>query len=724
MNITLADFQRKAIHELMEGMCSEQRDIILKSCTGSGKTIILTHFMDEYQKLHPEVVFVWLTPGKGSLEEQSREKMERYIRGASTKRLSDVMAQGFKPGDMCFINWEKLTKKGNNALKDSERTNFLQHIEQAHDSYLGFVIVVDESHQNDTVKADDIIGFFGAQKIIHCSATPKLLPGAFVVNIPEEAVISEGLIKKMLIINEDFPPSINVDDQVSYLLEQALKKRRQLHMAYLKRKVSVNPLIIVQIPNKSELLLDQVERYYESQNITYENNLLAVWLADKKQNLEDIDKNASEPIVVIIKQAVATGWDCPRAQILVKLRDNMSETFEIQTIGRIRRMPEAKHYQDDLLDSCYLYTLDEKFSEGVRKGLGKGALEAVKLFLKAEHRDFSLICEKTTSVPFPGDALFMLNRIGEYYEAHYSLPSESADKTCLESAGYSFSMDIVDTTKSGSVSVLNQHMFNDLNQITIYEKLDTHKHGREYHHSVSEIGLKLGLSYNTMNAMIQRLFCNKLLKLEIRSLYAFVINNKRLLMQDFAAAMAGDGLSRKFPANTVIEELFYIPQEAAVTYDAYAKTQTVMHKNVYRGYLSSAEPRSPSEKAFEQYCERSEHVLWFYKNGAVGEGYFSIVCEDHLGRQKLLYPDYIVGAADGHIWIVETKDGFSKSGGSEDNDKYSGKKLAFLKAYLDKHGLSGGIVRQNKEDMELYICMEHYRDDISGKEWELVSRYF
>ena len=38
----------------------------------------------------------------------------------------------------------------------------------------------------------------------------------------------------------------------------------------------------------------------------------------------------------------------------------MDETFEIQTIGRIRRMPEAKHYENDLLDSCYLYTLDEK----------------------------------------------------------------------------------------------------------------------------------------------------------------------------------------------------------------------------------------------------------------------------------------------------------------------------------------------------------------------------
>lgn len=74
MNITLANFQLKAISDLMEGMLSDKREIILKSCTGSGKTIILTHFMYEYVKGNPNTVFVWLTPGKGGLEEQSKEK--------------------------------------------------------------------------------------------------------------------------------------------------------------------------------------------------------------------------------------------------------------------------------------------------------------------------------------------------------------------------------------------------------------------------------------------------------------------------------------------------------------------------------------------------------------------------------------------------------------------------------------------------------------------------
>ena len=76
---------------------------------------------------NPSAAFVWLTPGKGELEEQSKAKMDRYCHNASTKTLADVMAGGFAAGDAVFVNWEKL-KPGANALKDSERTNFVEWV--------------------------------------------------------------------------------------------------------------------------------------------------------------------------------------------------------------------------------------------------------------------------------------------------------------------------------------------------------------------------------------------------------------------------------------------------------------------------------------------------------------------------------------------------------------------------------------------------------------------
>lgn len=732
MNITLANFQLKAISDLMEGMLSDKREIILKSCTGSGKTIILTHFMYEYVKGNPNTVFVWLTPGKGGLEEQSKEKMDRYIHGVSTKLLYDVMTGGFDSGDFCFINWEKLTKKGNTALKEGERTNFIEHIQTALSNGLRFIILVDESHQNDTIKADEIIEYFKTNKIIRCSATPKGYKNAFEVIVPEEDVIAEGLIKKVLIINENFGQSINVDDQVSYLLDKALEKQRELHTAYINADTEVNPLIIVQLPNRSDVLLEQVERYLSIKGVSYENQQLAVWLSDKKDNLEKITEVNAKPIVVIIKQAIATGWDCPRAQILVKLRDNMSDTFEIQTIGRIRRMPEAKHYENDLLDSCYLYTLDEKFTESVKQNLGKGALDALKIFLKPQHSNFTLISEYKTDVPFARDAVLALKVIAKFLEKKYGITNKIAEnKIRLETAGYEFSADVVDRTVSGSVAKLTKEQFAELNEISISETLDTHKHGYEFHHCAAEIGLKISLPYNSIRQILQRLFCinpsysNKVLHLDVRPFYAFVINNKDKLRYDIAEAMSIEIPHLNLDIQSITEKPIGFPVENLFTYNGSQKTQELYEKSVYKGYLSSGEPRSTSEKLFERFCETQASIKWFYKNGDKGSEYFSIVYSDNFGKQKSFYPDYVVGTSDGKVWIIETKGGFNKQGESEDIDAFTHKKFDVLTSYVakykEKYNLYGGIVRQDKQTMELCICTENYNDDINSDSWKLLK---
>lgn len=486
--------------------------------------------------------------------------------------------------------------------------------------------------------------------------------------------------------------------------------------------------IIVQIPNKSEALLERVESYFESKGITYENNLLAVWLSDKKQNLEDIEKANADPIAVIIKQAVATGWDCPRAQILVKLRDNMSEVFEIQTIGRIRRMPEAKHYDDDLLDCCYLYTLDDKFTESVKLSLGKGALDAYKAFLKPEHRAFTIISEYKTDVPFPRDAKFSLKVIYKYFEKKYHIESDcTKNKTKLEAHGYIFSDDIVDYTKSGSIATLSKDNISELNNISIHEPLNTHKHGKEYHHCVAEIGYKVNLDYNSTNTIMRKLFLNglkcdsKILMLDTRDLYAFIINNKHNLVEDVRDAMADEGLHLMLTLPKTTEKPVGFPLEIVFTYDGTSKSQMEYRKNVYKSYLSSAEKRSMPEKLFEKYCENSNGVDWFYKNGDKGNEYFSIVYTDNFGKQKSFYPDYIVSDTDGKVWIIETKGGFTKSGDSEDIDKYTAKKFAVLKRYMEHYKLCGGIVRQDKQSGELCICTDEYSDDIQSSSWKLLS---
>ena len=722
----LKEFQLKAVKSLFEAMEKPARDIILKSPTGSGKTIILTYFMHQYIQSFPKTVFVWLTPGKGNLEEQSKAKMDKYIHASQTKLLSDVMTAGFEENDSCFINWEKLTKKGNNALKDSERTNFLEHIQHALNDGIRFVIIVDESHQNNTIKADEIIQYFHTEKIIRCSATPKGVAKAEIIEIPEEEVIAAGLIKKMLVINQDFPQTIETEDQTAFLLEKALGKQRELRAAFLQRNTDINPLIVIQLPNKSETLQDGVERYLETQGLTYENGQLAVWLSDQHENLDGIDTPNAATSAVIIKQAVATGWDCPRAHILVKLRDNMDETFEIQTIGRIRRMPEAKHYESDLLDSCYLYTLDEKFTAGVKMALDKGALNACTLFLKNEYKDITLTSEQRTMVTSTRNPQKALQAIVAYAQKELGIGTDKMEnRTRLQTAGYELSENIVKHTLSGETATLD-FAAADMNAIAVTEKLNTHTHGRDYHQKVGKIGLEIGMEYSYMNTIIRKLFdknfkySRKILALEPREVYAFVINNADRLRHLVREAMAYELAQLQFEIQQKSFYEFRIPQSCLFTYNGDAKTQLIMKKNVYQNYLSSAAPRSMPEVKFEKFCERSDSVEWWYKNGDKGNEYFSIVYVDNSNRQKLFYPDYII-SVNGELWIIETKGGFDRSGNSQDIDLYTPKKFGVLKAYLEEHGLKGGIVRNDATTDELCICMDHYSDDISSDDWAILS---
>lgn len=407
----------------------------------------------------------------------------------------------------------------------------------------------------------------------------------------------------------------------------------------------------------------------------------------------------------------------------------MDETFEVQTIGRIRRMPEAKHYEHDVLDSCYLYTFDGKFTQGVKMTLGKSALEAKTLFLKNEYKKFTITKEQRTMITDLRDPRRACSSIAKYYKSEYSLTGDKKQNQIrLESAGYVFSDKIVRYTLSGNVVVLSELSDSDkLNVIKFEEPLNTHTHGREHHNRIGRIGLEIGIEYQFINTIIGKLFGDKydyrekLLALHTRDLYAFVINNFDLLRRAFREAMAMQLAQGAISIDRVSEKPFYIPQSTLFTYDLQSKVQTESEKNVYQGYLLSAEPRSSSERKFEKFCENCSAVDWIYKNGDKGDEYFSIVYLDNGNRQKLFYPDYII-SVHGETWIIETKGGFTKSGDSEDIDIFSPKKFEVLKSYLTKHGLKGGFVRYDKQSEELCICTENYNDDIHSNAWTLLNK--
>lgn len=97
-----------------------------------------------------------------------------------------------------------------------------------------------------------------------------------------------------------------------------------------------------------------------------------------------------------MKQAISTGWDAPRAKILVTLRVNMEVEFTLQTIGRIRRMPEQKHYDNELLDNSFVFSNDTNYINKVLKDEEGSRIAQYQLNNQAP--DFKMISIKSNEL--------------------------------------------------------------------------------------------------------------------------------------------------------------------------------------------------------------------------------------------------------------------------------------------------------------------------------------
>ena len=729
--ISLKKFQIDTVNKLLDATSvGIKKEVLVQAPTGSGKTIILLSYIEEYFKENKNTLFVWLTPGKGDLEEQSRKKMLKFLPHHKTQTIQDVLLQGFEEKSTAFINWETITKKGNNALKEAERKNLYERIHEAHNSGYKFIVIVDEEHLNKTVKAESIIEYMNPDYIVRVSATTKTNKEAEYIGIDELDVINSGLITRALYINENVSNASTLSNEHEYLLDLAIEKRKAIKQEYMKLGVQVNPLIIIQVPSKSDDLIKMIETILERKGYDYPKQNLAIWLSDRKENIDNIEDNESLQAILIMKQAISTGWDCPSAKILVKLRDNMSEDFETQTIGRIRRMPQGHHYDNVLLDNCYLYTFDEKYEESVKQELGNNAYDTKVIFLKNEYKNFTL---KKLSFDnnFDGfDERETFNILHNFYIEKYKLTSKKKDnKTSLEANGYIFKDTIENYIVQDKIVRINSEELENANRIKVESIVTTNKNGFELRHAINEIASKIGMRYDRTRLMLERmfwkqkLFTKKFVDLTLTEFYAFVINNVDLLKSDFSEAVSQKARQMKMKFEELKEIDWHLPQIDYIKYDPKMKDTTIYEKSAYINYPNST-IKSKSERMFEFFCENNDNIKWFYKNGESSSDYFSIVYVDAVNHKWHFYPDFIVCDKNNKIWIIETKGGENVDGKSKNIDIKVEYKFEALKEYSKRYNINWGFVRDYDKNEQLYFCNTEYTEDMENDNWTLLKEIF
>lgn len=733
VNLKLFEFQEEASRKLLLLTSQEnsKQTILMKSPTGSGKTIILIDYIDKYLRMaNRNTAFIWLCPGKGELEEQSRKKMMKISPDKKTQTIHDAMLSGFDAGTITYINWELVIKKGNNALKDGEKKNLKDRIIEAHIRGLNFIIIIDEEHQNNTSKANDIIDSFAAKHIIRVSATINENKRFEYFEIDESNVIFSGLITKAIYINEGIINNQVVENDYDVLLELADKKREEIASKYRELNKDIRPLVIIQFPNARPDTIESVEKKLKKMGYSYENGMVAKWMSEDKKGLEnDITKNNGIPIFLLMKQAISTGWDCPRAKILVKLREGMDENFEIQTVGRIRRMPEANHYEDDILDFSYVYTFDEKYKEGLMGAVDR-AYETRRLFLKEKAKGFVLEKQNRDMDAKGVGEREVLEKIYEHLKGKYGIIAKVGEreknKKKLESKGYNFELimrrNIIqgEFKKTSAIAEEREHYTHIFQNITAKEK------GFEFLNVIDQLKKIVTIENRVLTVILSRLFMEngerkyKFLGLNKDEFYAFVINNREILKEELREIVTGITEQQFIVLQPKTKE-FRIPEQDFFKYDVNVKGEKLYEKNCYKDYTSgyvTSIVRSTSEMLFEKYCEKREDIEWVYKNGDSGQQYFSIVYNDGINKQVLFYPDYIVKKKNGNIWIIETKGGEAR-GQDKNIDKQVVNKFEALKKYANSKNINWGFVRD--KDGELYLSNTEYFDDMNHECWKPIE---
>ena len=449
-------------------------------------------------------------------------------------------------------------------------------------------------------------------------------------------------------------------------------------------------------------------------------------MSGEKENLEGLEEPDNMTEVLLFKQAIALGWDCPRAAVLLIFRKLQSNQFTIQTVGRILRMPEQKFYKNDLLNVGYVYTDISKDQIQIvaedMDYLNKDALQAIR---RENLQNVALT--SYYSVYKSSDR----NRLGPDFKKE--LIDCFSRNWLVKWEQFSFSFDdeeILESEPDESIAAQNRKQVEQNEHI----KFDVLRLGVEVPENVvfqNEVGI-IDIDKRERKEFAKSAG-------EVHRIY---IDYCRSLLGSFEKAHSTDILAGYLmQAMEILFELFETDAKKVILYHANKPKFTDIITKALANYERKLQERQrkAKERAFEKYTwevpaerlykESTHHVMpkvedhallpfielntvstperrfsdflesnkeyidWWYKNGDEGKQHYSIPYENSQKEKSLFYVDFVIRMKNGKIFLFDTK--------TENSDSEAPNKHNALIEYMKDKDLQGGVIVE-KNDIWYY----------------------
>lgn len=779
--IELKDYQREAVNKLktevvdLLNLSASRQKLIFKAPTGAGKTVMASVLLDELSDeirdgrcKYSDVAYIWIAPNK--LHQQSYLSMRNFF--TETRRLHPVMfdevnpSEGLQPGDVLFVNWESINKDNAVMIRDNEQNRTLYRLTGVtqYEKMIPIVVVIDEEHMFGgrlAKKSELVLQNINPKVELRISATP--ITTGPTVAVPREKVVAEEMIKKSIALNPNVPTSLE-DHSLKAdqkLLKIALQKRDDLARAY--KQYGINPLLLIQLPNDSsdalnteeKTIVDDLTTYLETyKNISTENGNMAIWLSGEKKNLEDIQKFDSKVDVLLFKQAIALGWDCPRAAVLLIFRELSSFTFTTQVVGRIMRMPEQHFYTNDALNYGYVYT-----------NLAEDMIQVTRDEMNYISKIFSKIRPNLSNVMLPSVYQYdrkTRNRLGSDFKAILFETLEKSWRTNIAEEIFSaedfLSEEDQDDLSGAPQSVEEKLMHNlekarlqgiqmDVTNIRIPIPRDIKLSGEE---GITEVTSKARIAlteqeisslfikfcakntgsfathdstpvlYNALLDMMEKYFGKN--EFDAARIIMWYRNKPKfqalikLALEAYAKHLAIKETKRVEYVYKNNEWL--VPETRIFNTETYHSCESEIFNHAMKPFFELNRVSMPEHKFARWVDKQTEVVEWWYKNGDSGSENFAIPYTDNQGTPRCFYVDFVIRLKNNIICLLDTK-----TTGSDENAPEKHNALLKYIAGQNAKGmhLMGGILIEDENSGNWYYPSLPIDNTDSIKGWDVLD---